>query len=102
MASAQESVGPSRQQALPLRRRPERGMLGGVCAGLAERMQVEVPVVRVIMIMSATVGGLGVVGGQRGAPRRRRRRGGGRGGGCGGGVFFFWGGGGFFCPPPCI
>jgi signal transduction histidine kinase/phage shock protein PspC (stress-responsive transcriptional regulator) len=61
MASAQESVGPSRQQVLPLRRRPERGLLGGVCAGLAERMQVEVGVVRVIVIMSATVGGLGVV-----------------------------------------
>jgi signal transduction histidine kinase/phage shock protein PspC (stress-responsive transcriptional regulator) len=61
MASAQESVGPSRRQVLPLRRRPERGLLGGVCAGLAERMQVEVGVVRVIVIMSATVGGLGVV-----------------------------------------
>jgi signal transduction histidine kinase/phage shock protein PspC (stress-responsive transcriptional regulator) len=61
MASAQESVGPSRDQVLPLRRRPERGLLGGVCAGLAERMRVEVPVVRVIVIMSATVGGLGVV-----------------------------------------
>ena len=61
MASAQESVGPPRQQVLPLRRRPERGLLGGICAGLAERMQVEVGVVRVIVIMSATVGGLGVV-----------------------------------------
>jgi phage shock protein PspC (stress-responsive transcriptional regulator) len=30
-----------------------------VCAGLAERLGVEVLVVRVIMVMMATVGGLG-------------------------------------------
>ncbi len=34
--------------------------MGGVCAGLAERLGVEVLVVRVIMVMMATVGGLGV------------------------------------------
>jgi signal transduction histidine kinase/phage shock protein PspC (stress-responsive transcriptional regulator) len=61
MASARESVGSTPDPLLTLRRRPDRGLLGGVCAGLAERMRVEVPVVRVLVIMSATVGGLGVV-----------------------------------------
>lgn len=61
MASAQAPAGQTRAHArVPLRRRIDRGLLGGVCAGVAERMGVEVLVVRVIMVMMATVGGLGV------------------------------------------
>ncbi|MGA2452968.1 MAG: PspC domain-containing protein [Solirubrobacteraceae bacterium] len=60
MVSAQAPLGQSRAPGSPLRRRIDRGLLGGVCAGLAERMGVEVLVVRVIMVMLATVGGIGV------------------------------------------
>jgi signal transduction histidine kinase len=61
MASAQAPAGqPGASVRLPLRRRIDRGLLGGVCAGLAQRLGVEALVVRVIMVMMATVGGLGV------------------------------------------
>jgi signal transduction histidine kinase len=61
MASAPASVGqPKAAVATPLRRPLDRALLGGVCAGLAERMGVEVLVVRVLAVMAATVGGLGV------------------------------------------
>ncbi|MCW3019616.1 MAG: putative signal transduction histidine kinase [Solirubrobacterales bacterium] len=61
MACAQAPAGqPEAPVRLPLRRRIDRGLLGGVCAGLAQRLGVEVLVVRVIAVMMATVGGLGV------------------------------------------
>ncbi len=43
----------------PLRRRPDRGLLGGVCAGLAERLDMHVLVVRAVMAM-VVVAGIGV------------------------------------------
>jgi signal transduction histidine kinase/phage shock protein PspC (stress-responsive transcriptional regulator) len=43
----------------PLRRRPDEGLLGGVCAGLARRLQVNV---RVVRLMSATTVGFGGIG----------------------------------------
>ncbi len=61
MASAPASAGqPKARIASPLRRPLDRALLGGVCAGLSERMGVEVLVVRVMAAMAATVGGLGV------------------------------------------
>ncbi|MGD1056725.1 MAG: PspC domain-containing protein [Solirubrobacteraceae bacterium] len=61
MASAQAPAGqPRAHAASPLRRPLDRALLGGVCAGLADRMGVEVLVVRVMAVMAATVGGLGV------------------------------------------
>jgi signal transduction histidine kinase len=44
----------------PLRRHPERGLLGGVCAGLAEHFRVDVRLVRVAIAMVLAVGGIGV------------------------------------------
>ncbi len=44
----------------PLRRHPERGLLGGVCAGLAEHFRVDVRLVRVVIAMVLAVGGIGV------------------------------------------
>jgi signal transduction histidine kinase len=61
MASAQAPAGQPRARAASSLRRPlDRALLGGVCAGLAERMGVEVLVVRVMMVMASTVGGVGV------------------------------------------
>jgi signal transduction histidine kinase/phage shock protein PspC (stress-responsive transcriptional regulator) len=61
MACAPASAGqPDARAASSLRRPLDRALLGGVCAGLSERMGVEVLVVRVLAVMSATVGGLGV------------------------------------------
>jgi signal transduction histidine kinase len=51
---------PDVRGAHPLRRYPERGLLGGVCAGLAEHFGVDVLVVRVLMAMVVVVGGIGV------------------------------------------
>jgi signal transduction histidine kinase/phage shock protein PspC (stress-responsive transcriptional regulator) len=44
----------------PLRRRPDRGLLGGVCAGLAENLETEAALVRLVMAMIVAVGGIGV------------------------------------------
>ncbi len=44
----------------PLRRRPEEALIGGVCAGLARRLQVRPTPVRVLAAMSAGVGGIGL------------------------------------------
>jgi signal transduction histidine kinase/phage shock protein PspC (stress-responsive transcriptional regulator) len=44
----------------PLRRRPDRGLLGGVGAGVAQYLGVEVLLVRCAMAMVVVVGGLGV------------------------------------------
>jgi signal transduction histidine kinase len=61
MAFAPASAGqPKAAVATPLRRPLDRALLGGVCAGLSERIGVEVLVVRVLAVMAATVGGLGV------------------------------------------
>jgi len=60
MASAPASAGQPKAHVASLRRPLDRALLGGVCAGLAERMGVEVLVVRVLAVMAATVGGLGV------------------------------------------
>jgi signal transduction histidine kinase len=43
----------------PLRRYPDRGLLGGVCAGLAERLDLDVLVVRAVTAM-VVVAGVGV------------------------------------------
>jgi signal transduction histidine kinase/phage shock protein PspC (stress-responsive transcriptional regulator) len=61
MASAQAPAGqPRAHAAQPLRRPLDRALLGGVCAGLADRIGIDVLVVRVIMVMASTVGGVGV------------------------------------------
>jgi signal transduction histidine kinase/phage shock protein PspC (stress-responsive transcriptional regulator) len=44
----------------PLRRRPEEGLLGGVCAGVARRLDANVNVVRVLAAAIAAAGGVGV------------------------------------------
>ena len=44
----------------PLRRDPQRRILGGVCAGLAERLGVDPLVVRLAFLAAALAGGLGV------------------------------------------
>jgi signal transduction histidine kinase len=44
----------------PLRRYPDRGLLGGVCAGVAEYMGVETLLVRLGMAAAITIGGLGI------------------------------------------
>jgi len=50
-------VGPARA---PLSRRPDRGLLGGVCAGLAEHFGVPVVVVRMVVVMMVAFGGVGI------------------------------------------
>ncbi len=44
----------------PWRRHPDEGMLGGVCAGLAKRLDVSVKTVRILAAMIAGLGGVGV------------------------------------------
>ena len=54
---------PSREAApgqRPLRRYPDRGLLGGVCAGVADHFGVDVLVVRLLTAMLIAVGGIGV------------------------------------------
>src|SRR5438477_2514387 len=69
MASAHTTAGeqqslkaPARdvQHRHPLRRYPDRGLLGGVCAGLAEHFGVDVLIVRLLMATVTVVGGIGV------------------------------------------
>ena len=43
-----------------LRRDPEHGVLGGVCAGLARHLGVDPMIVRVAFVAAATAGGVGV------------------------------------------
>ncbi len=57
MASAQAPVGPVRA---PLSRRPDRGLLGGVCAGMAEHFGAPVAIVRVVMVVMVAFGGVGI------------------------------------------
>ncbi len=54
------AIGPSPGSARRLRRRPDEGLLGGVCAGLARRLSLDVRVVRVLAVMAAGAGGVGV------------------------------------------
>ncbi len=44
----------------PLRRYPDRGLLGGVCAGLAEHFGVELWLVRLVAAFVVVIGGIGV------------------------------------------
>jgi signal transduction histidine kinase/phage shock protein PspC (stress-responsive transcriptional regulator) len=62
-AQARPSVpegSPVRARPKPLRRRPELGMLGGVCAGLGERFGLPPLMFRLLAAMVFAVGGLGV------------------------------------------
>jgi signal transduction histidine kinase len=68
MATAEAPLGPSRVSApapapapalAPLRRLPDRGVVGGVCAGLAEHFGVAVVIVRVVMVAVVAFGGVG-------------------------------------------
>ena len=45
----------------PLRRRPDRGLLGGVCAGLGERFAVPPRMFRVLAALMVAVGGIGAI-----------------------------------------
>jgi signal transduction histidine kinase len=56
MASAQTMTSTQR----PLRRYPDRGLVGGVCAGLADHFGVPVLVVRLLTATLVAVGGIGV------------------------------------------
>jgi signal transduction histidine kinase/phage shock protein PspC (stress-responsive transcriptional regulator) len=61
MASAQAPSGQSRAAArASLCRRPDRGLLGGVCAGLAEHFGVPVLVVRAAMVVLVAAGGVAI------------------------------------------
>jgi signal transduction histidine kinase/phage shock protein PspC (stress-responsive transcriptional regulator) len=61
MASAHAPLGQSRAAARPpLRRHPNRGVLGGVCAGLAEHFGVPVLIVRIVMVALVAVGGVAI------------------------------------------
>ena len=44
----------------PFRRRLDEGLVGGVCAGLARRLQVNVTVVRLMAVITVGIGGIGV------------------------------------------
>jgi phage shock protein PspC (stress-responsive transcriptional regulator) len=52
--------GPRPLARAPLRRRLDEGLLGGVCAGIAERLQVNAAVVRVIAAASVSLGGISI------------------------------------------
>ena len=60
MAVAQAPSERNRQDTGPLRRYPDRGLIGGVCAGLAAHLGVDVRLVRALTAMVAIVGGLGL------------------------------------------
>jgi signal transduction histidine kinase/phage shock protein PspC (stress-responsive transcriptional regulator) len=61
MSCAQAPLGESASHAhAPLLRRPDRGLLGGVCAGMAEHFGVAVPIVRMVMVAMVAVGGVGI------------------------------------------
>jgi signal transduction histidine kinase/phage shock protein PspC (stress-responsive transcriptional regulator) len=61
LMSSQAAIGPSAASGrAPLRRRPDEGLLGGVCAGFARRLHVNVKAVRLIAAMIAGAGGVGL------------------------------------------
>jgi signal transduction histidine kinase/phage shock protein PspC (stress-responsive transcriptional regulator) len=47
--------------AQPLRRDPDRGMVAGVCAGLAERLGVDPLLLRVVFVVAAAASGVGLL-----------------------------------------
>jgi signal transduction histidine kinase/phage shock protein PspC (stress-responsive transcriptional regulator) len=51
---------PERVPAPPLQRDGERGLLGGVCAGLARRLGIEPLPIRIVALVLALAGGIGV------------------------------------------
>ena len=51
---------PERVPAPPLQRDGERGVLGGVCAGLARRLGIEPLPIRIVALVLALAGGIGV------------------------------------------
>ncbi len=59
-AMATSSATPAAPAPRPLRRDPAHGLLGGVCAGLARRLDVDPLLVRVAFVAAALAGGLGV------------------------------------------
>src|SRR5262249_34037255 len=62
---AGEGPGPARSRRRawgrePLRRHPDRGLIGGVCVGIAESLGLDVAPVRIGMALLMAVGGIGV------------------------------------------
>lgn len=60
MACASASTTVVAMELTPLRRASSGAVLGGVCAGLARRWQVDPTVLRIAMVLLALLGGLGV------------------------------------------
>jgi signal transduction histidine kinase/phage shock protein PspC (stress-responsive transcriptional regulator) len=61
MASAQAPYAQAKTPArAPLSRRPDRGLLGGVCAGAAEHFGLPVAILRVVTVVLTFFGGVGV------------------------------------------
>ena len=66
MAAAPQTAAPPRDSERPsgrsrhLERHPDRGVLGGVAAGLAEKLDVPVQLVRFAMVFTLAVGGVGI------------------------------------------
>jgi len=60
VASASHAPGARGPARTSLRRRPDRGLLGGVCAGLAEHFGTDTLPVRIVTTMLIAAGGIGV------------------------------------------
>ncbi len=59
--SSQAAIAPPAADAkAPLRRHPDEGLIGGVCAGLARRLDVNVKAVRILAVLAAGAGGAGL------------------------------------------
>jgi phage shock protein PspC (stress-responsive transcriptional regulator) len=52
---------PESQEPLPLRRSTTKHLVAGVCGGIAERLEVDVTIVRVAFVVAACLWGIGVV-----------------------------------------
>ena len=52
----------SASAAMPLRRDPERGVIGGVAAGIARRLGIDPIIVRVVFVATTFAGGAGLAG----------------------------------------
>jgi signal transduction histidine kinase/phage shock protein PspC (stress-responsive transcriptional regulator) len=59
MAAAQPPPGQP-GHTTPLRRHPDRGLIGGVCVGLAEHFRVDITLTRLVVAILVAVGGIGV------------------------------------------
>jgi signal transduction histidine kinase len=55
------TAAPHASQPPPLRRDRERGMLGGVCAGLGQRLGIDPIVLRIVFLAAVVAGGLGAL-----------------------------------------